>query len=62
MFRRGIFHQIKSVSRDGIDQPFIDMIINQDLSGAVQKFHFEVCVAFPLSKTSSLFAYIPERS
>lgn len=39
MFRRGIFGKIKSVSRDGIDQPLIDMIINPNHLGCVvQKF------------------------
>lgn len=38
MFRRGIFGKIKSVSRDGIDQPLIDMIINPNhLSGVWYK-------------------------
>lgn len=42
MFRRGIFGKIKSVSRDGIDQPLIDMIINPNHLGCGTKVSFEI--------------------
>lgn len=45
MFRRSIFAQIKSVSRDRIDQPIIDMIINQD-----SRLWYKTFVRVPPSK------------